>query len=155
MTISKIEVSFAIPVELTDGEMQRLEQIVNDAARRTETPEIVHWAAGCGSKPNWSKADCKIWGYTPTADSADSGEPTFDDSVFYIETFARQRYETEPFKPHEKRKTNAERFCELLETIDNRCAAADGPVAPTLTEATADELRKLYLFADRIRKEYR
>ena len=155
MTISKIEVSFAIPVELTDGEMQRLDQIVNDAARRTETPEIVHWAAGCGSKPNWSKTDCKIWGFEPTADSPDTGEPTFDDSVFYFETCARERYSTEPFKPNEKRKTNAERFCELLETIDNRCAAADGPVAPTLTEATADELRKLYLFADRIRKEHR
>ena len=36
--------------------------------------------------------------------------------------------------------------------IDNRCMAADGPVTPTLSEATADELRKLYLFADRIRK---
>ena len=152
--ITKIEVSFAMPVELKDGEMQRLNEIVNDAARRTETPGIVHWAAGCGSKPNWSKTDCKIWGFEPTADSPDTGEPTFDDSVFFIETCARERYSTDtPFKPHEKRKTNADRFCELLEDIDSRCMAADGPVTLTLTEATADELRKLYLFADRIRKE--
>lgn len=135
--ISKIEVSFAMPVELTQGEMMRIDQIVNDAARRTETPEIVHWAAGCGSKPLWRE---------PL-------EPNWDDAVFYIETCARERYDTEPFKPHEKRKTNADRFCELLEAIDGRCMAADGPVTPTLTEATSDELRKLYLFADRIRKE--
>ena len=49
-------------------------------------------------------------------------------------------------------KTPADRFCELLEAIDTRCMAADGPVTPTLKEATPDELRKLYLFADRIRK---
>lgn len=153
--ITKIEVSFALPVDLTDGEQQRIHEIVNDAARRTETPKFVHWASGSGYKPNWSKADCQIFGFKPTADSPETGEPTFDDSVFSIETAARERYETEPFKPHEKRKTNADRFCELLEAIDNRCAAADGPVTPTLTEATADELRKLYLFADRIRKEYR
>jgi len=40
-----------------------------------------------------------------------------------------------------------------LEAIDQRCTAADGPVTPTLSEATPDELRRLYLFADRIRKE--
>lgn len=151
--ISKIEVTFARPVELTDGEMRRIYEIAGDAARRTETAEFVHWAAGCGCKPNWSKTDCQIFGYEPTPDSPDTGEPTWDASVYFIETVTRQRYETEPFKPHEKRKTNAERFCELLESIDQRCAAADGPVTPTLLEATADELRKLYLFADRIRKE--
>lgn len=153
MTISKIEVSFARPVELTDGEQQRIHAIVSDMARRTETPEFVHWAAGTGSKPNWSKTDCKIFGMEPTADSPESGEPTWDDSVFCIETATRERYDTEPFKPYTKPKTNADRFCELLEAIDQRCMAADGPVTPTLTEATADELRKLYLFADRMRKE--
>lgn len=152
ITITKIEVSFARPVELTDGDMQSLDRIVNDAARRTETPEFVHWAAGTGSKPNWSKTDCRIFGYEPTADSPESGEPTWDDSVYSIETATRERYESEPFKPYKKAKTDADRFCELLESIDNRCMASDGPVTPTLTEATADELRRLYVFADRIRK---
>ena len=153
MTISKIEVSFARPVDLTHREMRIIDEIANDAARRTETPEFVHWAAGNGCKPNWSKTDCKIFGYEPTADSPESGEPTWDDSVYFIETATRERYENEPFKPYAKPKTNADRFCELLEAIDNRCMAADGPVTPTLSEATADELRKLYVFADRIRKE--
>lgn len=152
IVISRIEVSFARPVELTQAEMQAIYELVGNAARRTETPEFVHWAAGCGSKPNWSKTDCKIFGYEPAADSPDSGEPTFDDSVYYIETSTRERYDTEPFKPYQRPKTPAVRFCELLEAIDQRCMAADGPVEPTLTEATSDELRKLYFFADRIRK---
>jgi hypothetical protein len=153
MEISKIEVNFALPVDLTDSEMRIIRDIANDAARRTETPERVHWAAGTGSKPNWSKTDCKIFGYEPTADSPESGEPTWDDSVYCIDTATRERYENEPYKPYQKPKTNADRFAELLEAIDQRCAAADGPVTPTLQEATPDELRRLYLFADRIRKE--
>ena len=150
--ISKIEVNFARPVELTQREMQAIHEIVGNAARRTETPEFVHWAAGTGSKPNWSKTDCAIFGYQPTADSPESGEPTFDDSVYFIETATRERYNTEPYQPYRKPKTPEDRFCELLEAIDTRCMAADGPVTPTLKEATPDELRKLYLFADRIRK---
>jgi len=150
--ISKIEVSFARPVELTQREMRTIHEIVSNAARRTETPEFVHWASGTGSKPNWSKTDCQIFGFEPTKDSLESGEPTFDDSVYFIETSTRERYDTEPFKPYQKPKTPADRFCELLEAIDQRCAAADGPVTPTIQEATTDELRRLYLFADRIRK---
>jgi hypothetical protein len=153
MEVTKIEVSFARPVDLTDGDMHTIHTVVAEAARRTETPEFVHWAAGTGSKPNWSKTDCEIFGYEPTNDSQESGEPTWDHTVYYIETATRQRYDSEPFKPYKKRPTNADRFCELLESIDNRCMAGDGPVTPTLSEATADELRKLYLFADRIRKE--
>jgi hypothetical protein len=154
MSITKIEVSFALPVEILDSEMQQLSEIVNNAARRTETPEFVHWGAECGSKPNWSKTDCRIFGYEPTADSPDSGEPTFDDSVLYFATATRERYSTDtPWKPYQKPKTNADRFCELLESIDQRCMAGDGPVTPTMSEATADELRKLYVFADRVRKE--
>lgn len=152
MEISKIEVSFARPVDLTDGDMHKIHSIVDDAARRTETPEFVHWAAGCGCKPNWSHTDCIALGTKPTADSPLSGEPTWDHSVYYIETATRERYENDPYKPWKPRKTNTARFAELLEAIDQRCAAADGPVTPTLQEATADELRRLYVFADRIRK---
>jgi hypothetical protein len=44
------------------------------------------------------------------------------------------------------------KFCDLLERIDNRCMAADGPVPPTLSEATSDELRILYRLAKKISK---
>ena len=104
MPVKKIEVNFAIPVELTQAEMQLIDTIANDAARRTETDKVVHWAAGCGDKPNWSKTDCAIFGYEPTPDSPESGEPTFDSTIFCVETFARERYESEPFDPA-KRKT--------------------------------------------------
>ena len=40
MQVSKIEVSFARPVDLTDGEMYTIHNIVDDACRRTETPEL-------------------------------------------------------------------------------------------------------------------
>jgi hypothetical protein len=153
MKVSGIEVNFARPVELTDNQRRSIHAVVGEAARKTETFEFVHWAAGTGCKPNWSKTDCAILGMTLTADSPERGEPAWDDSVFYIETATRERYASEPFKPYARAKTNADRFCELLETIDQRCTSVDGPVTPTLTEATADELRKLYLFADRIRKE--
>jgi hypothetical protein len=33
---------------------------------------------------------------------------------------------------------------EIIEAIDNRCLAADGPVTPTHLEITTDELRRIY-----------
>lgn len=97
--IRRIEVDFAIPVELTDREMQQLCAIVNNAARRTETAEIVHWRAGCGSKPHFSQADALFLGKEADADAPESGEPTWDNEVFYVETHSRERYDTEPLKP--------------------------------------------------------
>jgi len=52
-------------------------------------------------------------------------------------------------------KPNAAKFCDILERIDNRCLAADGPVTPTLQEATTKELRSLYVLADKIRRDKR
>jgi len=95
MSIRKVEIDFALPVELTDDEMHQLCEIANNAARRTETPEIVHWQAGCGSKPSFSRADCCFLGKEPDEDAPDSGEPTWDDEIFYIETFSRERYKSE------------------------------------------------------------
>ena len=99
MPITKVEIDFAIPVELTDAEMQLLDKIANDAARRTETDKIVHWAAGCGCKPKFSKTDCLFLGKKADEDAPESGEPTWDESVFYIETCARERYEGELRRP--------------------------------------------------------
>ena len=96
MKIQRIEVQFGVPVELTDREQQDIHRIVNNAARRSQTPELVHWAAGCGSKPLWRE---------PL-------EPNWDDSVFFIECCARERYETEKFLPHVDLRTK------LLEEAD-------------------------------------
>ena len=79
--IRRIEVDFAIPVEMTQTTQRLLCEIVNGMARATETPQIVHWQAGCGSKPIWNEPQ----------------EPTWDDSIYHIDTCARERYETKPF----------------------------------------------------------
>ncbi len=42
----------------------------------------------------------------------------------------------------------------VIEKIDDRAMAADGPVTPTLQEATQRELRQLYLAALRISKRW-
>jgi putative component of toxin-antitoxin plasmid stabilization module len=39
---------------------------------------------------------------------------------------------------------------EVLEAIDNRCLAAEGPVAPTIQEIRPEEFRRLYRAAVRI-----
>ena len=36
---------------------------------------------------------------------------------------------------------------EIIEAVDTRCAAADGPVTPTRSEITDDELRRIYRLA--------
>lgn len=50
----------------------------------------------------------------------------------------------------------ATKFCQLLERIDTRLLAADGPVPQVcaLTVATPTEIRWLYLLADKFRKTY-
>lgn len=78
--IKRIEVDFAIPVVMTPTLQRHLCNMVNAMARATETDEIVHWQSGVGSKPIWNEPH----------------EPTWDDSVYHIETCARRRYESEP-----------------------------------------------------------
>ncbi len=46
-------------------------------------------------------------------------------------------------------------ICRTIEKIDDRCIVADGPVTPTLQEATDEELRRIYQAAKRIQKRYR
>jgi len=92
MSIRKIEVDFALPVELTDDEMRGLCDIVQQVAKRHQPEGMVHWQFGCGSKPVFSQADSLFLG-KPIDDSApESGEPTYNDEVFYIETAARESY---------------------------------------------------------------
>ena len=46
--------------------------------------------------------------------------------------------------------TNEERLkriAEIIERVDNRCMAVDGPVTPTLDEMSPDELREIYNLA--------
>jgi hypothetical protein len=36
------------------------------------------------------------------------------------------------------------RIKQIIEDVDNRCMAADGPVTPTLKEMTQDEISRIY-----------
>lgn len=49
-----------------------------------------------------------------------------------------------------KRKTPTERLAaiaDIIETVDNRAMAVDGPVTPTLQEMTQPEMTRIYLLA--------
>ena len=39
------------------------------------------------------------------------------------------------------------KIAEILEAVDNRCMAADGPVTPTKAEITEKELKEIYKYA--------
>lgn len=41
------------------------------------------------------------------------------------------------------------RIAEIIESVDQRCMAADGPVTPTLKEMTQAELSEIYTLACR------
>ena len=94
----RIEVDFALPVALTNEEMRDLCNLVQRIAKRHQPEGWVHWQSGCGDKPMFSQADARFLGKEVNPDAPESGEPTFDSSVFHIETTAREAY------PNEKEK---------------------------------------------------
>lgn len=93
--IQRIEVDFALPVSLTDDEQRQLCALIQQIAKRHEPDGWVHWQSGVGSKPNLSQADCRFMGKPVNPNAPEVGEPTWDDSIFYIETTAREAYPEE------------------------------------------------------------
>ncbi len=93
--ITKIEVDFAIPVELSDDDIQKLDALIQGIAKRHEPKGMLHWCAGMGNKPVFSQADSRFLGKPVNPDAPISGEPTWNDSIFYIETCCRERYPDE------------------------------------------------------------
>ncbi len=93
--INRIEVDFAIAVELTDEEMRTLHVLIQRVAKRHQPPGQVHWCSGTGSKPIFSQADSLFLGKPVDPDAPTSGEPAFDDSVLYFETTCREAYASE------------------------------------------------------------
>lgn len=93
--IRAIEVQFALPVELTDKEMQILCDMVQTIALRHRPPGMVHWQSGVGSKQHFSQADARFLGKAVDPNAPLTGEPSFDDDVLYIETSAREAYASE------------------------------------------------------------
>ena len=93
--IQRIEIEFALPVELTDEEYQALDRIVGHVCKRSCPEGWAFWPAGYGSKPQWSRADALFLGKEAEPNAPASGEPTFDDSIYHIECAARELYPEE------------------------------------------------------------
>lgn len=89
--LSAIEVSFAIPVYVTSEQLHRLHVLIHEITDAPcNTPKAgVHWPSGYGSKPQWSRVDAAMLGVPAAPDAPFSGEPTFDDGTYFIETSAR------------------------------------------------------------------
>lgn len=77
-----------------EGWDRLLMDLVDMACKTYEhaNPTRVMWPAGVGSRPNWSAADAAFLGHAPTPGAPESGEPTFDDSVFQISCSEREDY---------------------------------------------------------------
>lgn len=90
-TLTRIEVNFAIPVEMTQDQQRRLVMIIDEITDSpwNEPSEGVHWLSCVGAKPNWSRTDAAMFGIEASPGAPSSGEPTFDNSVFHVETRAR------------------------------------------------------------------
>jgi hypothetical protein len=89
--LASIEIDFALPVLMTQDQQRRLLELIDEI---TDAPwnvpaEGVHWMAGVGTKMHWSRVDSAMLGKVSEPGAPFSGEPTYDDSVFHIETCAR------------------------------------------------------------------
>lgn len=91
--VQRIEIEFAIPVYLPQGALRELDGLLSSVVRMkaNQLHGHAHWVSGYGSKPLWSQSDAAFLGKTPADDAPASGEPRFDESVYYIETTCIKR----------------------------------------------------------------
>lgn len=104
--VQRIEISFPVPVNLPDGWERALDSLLGMVCEQyqRENPGRVMWPAGCGSKPSWSKQDAAFLGIQADRNAPDSGEPSFDDSVYFIEVAEREDYHgNNPHNPDRER----------------------------------------------------
>ncbi len=90
--VQAIEVGFQIPVLVTQEQSRRLTELIHEIVGSpwNQPAEGVHWLSGMGSKPHWSRVDSALLGIPVEPGAPDSGDPTFDDSVYFLETCARE-----------------------------------------------------------------
>ena len=93
--INKIEIVFALPVDLKDYEQRALVDLVGNICKRSCPYGMAFWPSGIGARPNFSKMDARFLGKPVDPDAPETGEPTFDDSVFHIDCAARPLYPSE------------------------------------------------------------
>jgi len=89
--VSRIEIEFAIPVFVPVDFMRDLDDLLSALVKLKRNQPVggIHWVSGCGSKPSWSQADARFLGKSVADDAYATGEPTWDDSIYHVETTAR------------------------------------------------------------------
>lgn len=92
--LSVIEVTFGIPVYLTENDYHHLQALLDEIINRpcNQPRDGVHWLSSAGSKPNYSSVDAALLGVAPAPEGIrppDGAEPTFDDSVLSLSATAR------------------------------------------------------------------
>lgn len=89
--ISSFEVQFGMPVWITLEDQQNFQDLFEGIVKApwNQPRHGVHWLAGCGSKPTWSAVDSLMMGKPVEPGAPITGEPTFDDSVYQLESAAR------------------------------------------------------------------
>lgn len=86
----RIQIDFAIPVDVPSGVVQEICEIVQRVAEANQPPGMIHWQSGCGDLPKWSLVDAAMLGVEPDHDAPATGEPSFDDLVIQITTSCRE-----------------------------------------------------------------
>ena len=134
--ITRIEISFGAAVTLPDGWERALDGLIGMVCEQyqRENPTRVMWPAGAGSKPQWSQADAAFLGVAPAQGAPADGEPTFDDSVYFVDCAEREDYHGN--NPH-----NPER-----EAIRTRIAAERRIVREELARDIEERRAKLRSF---------
>ncbi len=103
LRVERIEINFAIPVFIPSGALQELDALLSAIVKlkANQLAGHVHWVSGYGSKPNWSQADARFLGLPADPDAPATGEPTFDDTVYHVETTCREQHPSEKAKAAE------------------------------------------------------
>lgn len=93
LCVHRMEIEFAIPVYFPPGALRELDGLLSSVVRMkmNQLRGHAHWVSGYGSKPMWSQMDAAFLGKTPADDAPLRGEPSFDDSVYHIETSCIER----------------------------------------------------------------
>jgi hypothetical protein len=105
--IERFQVDFGLPCYMTQRQQRALHEAVDDIVMSpwNQPKAGVHWPAGSGAMPRWSKVDAMMLGKETDAAAPDAGEPTFDDTVHYIECCARTFVSDDERKRVEKRRS--------------------------------------------------
>lgn len=91
MKVKRIEIDFAITVELSSLDQRMLCELVQRIAKENTPDGMVHWQFGIGSKPQFSQKDAIFLGKEVDPNTPLEGEPTFNDEIFFIETACREK----------------------------------------------------------------